>query len=52
MLNINAEFYRMIAEMREYGATLATSKGGSYNDLLRYREAREKNPCAVFECVC
>ena len=42
MLDINAEFYRMIAEMREYGAAPAPSKGGSYNNLLRYRETREK----------
>lgn len=42
MTDINETFERMIAEMQRYGATPAPSKGGSYNDLLRYREAREK----------
>ena len=42
MTDINATFERMIAEMQRYGATPAPSNGGSYNNLLRYREAREK----------
>lgn len=42
MTDINETFERMIAEMQRYGAMPAPSKGGSYNNLLRYREAREK----------
>ena len=42
MADINEAFERMIAEMRRYGATPAPSKGGSYNNMLRCREAREK----------
>ena len=42
MLDINETFERMIAEMQRHGATPAPNKGGSYNNLLRYREAREK----------
>ena len=42
MNDINETFERMIAEMRQYGDMPAPSNGGSYNNLLRYREAREK----------
>lgn len=42
MTDINETFERMIAEMQRYGATPAPSKGGSYNNMLRCREAREK----------
>lgn len=42
MTDINETFERMIAEMRQYGDMPAPSNGGSYNNLLRYREAREK----------
>ena len=42
MADINETFERMIAEMQRHGATPAPSKGGSYNNMLRCREAREK----------
>lgn len=42
MADINEAFERMIAEMQRYGAAPAPSKGGSYNNMLRYRETREK----------
>lgn len=42
MADINETFEIMIAEMQRYGATPAPSKGGSYNNLLQYRETREK----------
>lgn len=42
MADINETFEIMIAEMQRYGATPAPSKGGSYNNMLRYRETREK----------
>lgn len=42
MADINEAFERMIAEMQRYGAAPAPSKGGSYNNLLQYRETREK----------
>lgn len=42
MTEINTEFICLIAEMRRLGNTPAPSKGGSLNNLLRYRETREK----------
>lgn len=42
MADINETFEIMIAEMQRYGATPAPSKGGSYNNLLQYRETRDK----------
>ena len=42
MADINEAFESMIAEMQRYGAAPAPSKGGSYNNMLRYRETREK----------
>lgn len=42
MLDINAEFYRMIAEMRQFGEMPAPGNVLRQNSLLRYREAREK----------
>lgn len=42
MADINETFEIMIAEMQQYGASPAPSKGGSYNNLLQYRETREK----------
>ena len=42
MADINTEFICLIAEMRRLGNTPAPSKGGSFNNLLRYRETREK----------
>lgn len=42
MADINETFEIMIAEMRRYGATPAPSRGGSYNNMLRYRDTRKK----------
>lgn len=42
MADINETFERMIAEMRRYGATPAPSRGGSYNNMLSYRDTRKK----------
>ena len=42
MTEINVEFYRMIAEMRQLGEVPAPGNVLRQNSLLRYREAREK----------
>ena len=42
MADINEAFESMIAEMQRYGAAPAPSKGGSYNNMLRYRDTRKK----------
>lgn len=42
MDNINQDIERMVAEMREVEELPAPSKGGNYNNLLRYNEMRER----------
>ena len=42
MDNINQDMERMVAEMREVEELPAPSKGGNYNNLLRYNEMRER----------
>ena len=42
MTDINAEFYRMIAEMRQLGEIPAPGNVLRQNSLLRCRKAREK----------
>lgn len=42
MADINTEFYRMIAEMRQLREIPAPGNVLRQNNLLRYREAREK----------
>ena len=42
MADINQEIEQIVAEMREVGKQAAPCKGGNHNNLLRYKELRER----------
>lgn len=42
MADINQEIEQIVAEMREVGKQAAPCKGGNFNNLLRYKELRER----------
>lgn len=42
MMDINAEIQKLVEEMREVGRRPAPSRGGNYNDMIRYGEMREQ----------
>lgn len=41
-MDINAEIQKLVEEMREVGRRPAPSRGGNYNDMIRYDALRRE----------